>query len=86
MLALLHRGLASFEVPRQWAHHNDYARRHQLGCRCTADPASGGRRGYARTILDAGYAQLASEFNGASKKIRATGRTGSFASQTDEFR
>ena len=71
MLApFLHRSSPAFEVLRQWAHHNHYS---------SGDISSDaavmrillrvGAEAMHEQILDAGYAQLASEFSTASTKV-----------------
>ena len=88
MLApFLNRGSPAFEVLRQWAYHNDYA-----SGDINSDAAvlrillRVGAVAMHEQILDAGYAQLASEFNSASARFeRLAGRVRS-ASQSDELK
>ena len=83
----LHRGSPAFEVLRQWADHSDHA---------SGDISSDaailrillrvGAEAMHEQILDAGYAQLASEFNSAPTKFERLAARGRSASQSDELR
>ena len=88
MLApFLHRGSPAFEVLRQWAHHNH----HSLGD-ISSDAAvmrillRVGAEAMHEQILDAGFAQLASEFHSASTKVERLAARARSASQSDELR
>lgn len=82
----LHRGSPAFEVLRQWAHHNDYAPGD-----ISSDAAvlrillRAGADAMHEQILDAAYAQLASEFNCATTRIERLAARGCSTPQADEL-
>ncbi|SLD27535.1 Uncharacterised protein [Mycobacteroides abscessus subsp. massiliense] len=82
----LHRGSPAFEVLRQWANHNDH-----VSGDISSDAAvlrillRVGAEAMHEQILDAGYAQLASEFNSASRKFGRLAARRRSTSQSDEL-
>lgn len=83
----LDRGSPAFEILRQWAHDSDY-----VSGDISSDAAilrvllRVGAEAFHEQMLDAGYAQLASEFNSDSTSVERLAARGRSASQTDEPR